>query len=336
MNLKKMNLLFVIAIVLILFSLIFNFAFAEKKLLIAFSQSSMNHPWRVTLTNDMKYWAEKMEVDFIWTDGNNEAANQLADCEDLIAKKPDALVLSPLQAKALTPVVDMCNKAGVPLIVVDRYLDVDPGTGMYIAFIGLDQTKEGRACTEILVEKLYEKFGDYKGNIVEIQGTIGASAAIDMNIGFRQVVDKYPGIKVIASLSGDYLRENALKIMEDWLETFPKGQIDAVFAHNDEMGLGALTAIKSAGRDELIGCIGSVDGQVQALKAIVEGDYLVSVQEPPYFGEAAIKTALNYLNKIPITVNMVVQFKVFHAQTAEARKIVEEYHNYMIANDLMY
>jgi len=336
MNLKKMNVLFVIVIVLILCSLIFNSAFAEKKFLIAFSQSTMNHPWRVTLTNDMKYWAEKMGVDFIWTDGNNEAANQLADCEDLIGKKPDVLILSPLQAKALTPVVDMCNKAGVPLIVIDRRIEAEPGTGLYIAFIGLDQKKEGRACAEVIVKKLYDKFGEYKGNIVEIQGTIGSSTAIDMNKGFLEEIDKYPGIKVIASQSGDYLRENAMKITEDWLQTFPKGQIDAVFAHNDEMGLGALTAIKDAGRDELIGCIGSVDGQVQALKAVLAGEYLVTVQEPPYFGESAIKVALDYLKGNPIVTSQSVPFKVFHAQTAEARKMAEEYYNYLVANDLMY
>jgi ABC-type sugar transport system substrate-binding protein len=174
---------------------------AAERHLIAFSQCTMNHPWRVTLTNDMKYWAEKEGVDLIWADGNNDAANQLMDCEDLISKKPDALIISPLQAKALAPVADMCTKADVPLIVIDRYIEAEPGTGTYITFIGEDQREEGRSAGRLMVEKLKEKFGEYKGSIIELQGTIGAGPTIDRHKGFVDIVEKHPNIKIIASQS---------------------------------------------------------------------------------------------------------------------------------------
>ncbi|RLE13289.1 ribose ABC transporter substrate-binding protein [Candidatus Aerophobetes bacterium] len=336
MDLKKMCVIVLGLVGLVAMTLVSSPVIGKERPLIAFSQCTMNHPWRVTLTNDMKYWAAKLDVNFIWADGNNDAANQLADCEDLIAKKPDVLVISPLQAKALAPVYDMCNEAKVPLIVIDRYIDAEPGTGMYITFIGEDQMEEGRTAARLLVKKLFEVYGEYKGNIVELQGTIGAGPTIDRHKGFLEIIDKYPDIQVVATQSADYLREPAMKIMEDWLQRFPKGTIHAVYAHNDEMALGAMAAIKAAGRNELLGWICSIDGQVQALKAVLDGEFLVSVQNPPYFGESSIKSALRYLEGYHLPAIQWVPFKVFHAQTPKARAMTEEYYNYLVANDLYY
>jgi ribose transport system substrate-binding protein len=336
MNLKKIGMVVILLAGAAFLMLGTTMVKGEEKPLIAFSQCTMNHPWRVTLTNDMKFWAQKMNVELIWADGNNDAADQLKDCEDLISKKPDALILSPLQAAALAPVADMATKAGVPLIVIDRYIDATPGEGMYLTFVGEDQVEEGRSAARIVVEKLKEKHGEYKGNIIELQGTIGAGPTIDRHKGFVEIVDQYPDIKIIASQSADYLRENAMKITEDWLQAYPKGEIDAVYGHNDEMALGAMAAIKAAGRDELLGYIAGIDGQVQALKAVLDGDFCVSAQNPPYFGEDSIKAALKHLNGEKLPTQLWVEFKVFHAETPEARKMTEEYYNYLVANELFY
>jgi ribose transport system substrate-binding protein len=331
----KTKLILLIMLVSVMVILLASPILAQKPL-IAYSQCTLNHPWRVANNNDMIYWAQKLGVELIWADGNNDAANQLADCEDLLAKKPAALIINPLQSKGLTPVLEMCNKAGVPLVVSDRNIEATPGEGMYITYITLNQLEEGRSAARILVEKLKEKFGEYKGNIVEFQGTIGSSANTDRKNGFAEIISQYPNIKIIASQSADFSREPAMKIMEDWLQTFPKGQIDAVYAINDEMGLGALEVIKAAGRDEIRGFIASLDGQVQALKAILDGDFCVSVQNPPYFGELSIKSALAYLNGEKVPPIQMMPNKVFHAQTPEARKEVQEYYNNLIANDLYY
>jgi len=332
MKRKSILLLALVSIVLILIA---TPVLAEKPL-IAYSQCTLNHPWRVTNNNDMIYWAEKLGVDLIWAEGNNDASNQLADCEDLLVKKPDVLIISPLQAKALTPVLGMCNKANVPLIVVDRDIKAKPGEGMYITHIANDDLEHGRNAARILVEKLKAKFGEYKGNIVEIAGTIGGMGTILRAEGFAEIINKYPNIKIIASQSADFLREPAIKIMEDWLTAFPKGEIDGVYAHNDEMALGAVLAIKTAGRDELLGYVASIDGQVQALKAVLDNEMCVTVQNPPYFAEVAISSALAYLNGEKVPLEQMLTNKVFTVQTPEARKETQEYYNYLIANDLSY
>jgi ABC-type sugar transport system substrate-binding protein len=310
--------------------------FADDKPFIALSQNTTHFPWSVTLNNDMKYWAKKTGVEFIWTDGDNDGANQLADCEDLIAKKPDVLLMNAIQAEALTPVYEMCNKAGVPLIVFDRAINAEPGTGMYLTFIGEDQVEEGRVAGRMVVEAIKEKNGSYRGNVLELQGTIGASVTVDRHEGFVEILNKYPNIKIAASQSGNFGREPALKIMQDWLQAYPKGRVDAVYAHNDEMGLGALAAIKSARRTELLGYIASIDGQIQALEAVLKGEFLVSVQNPPYFGEPAFTSALKYLEGYHLPAVQWVPFKIFHAQDPKTRAMTQQYYNYLKANDLYF
>ncbi len=327
-------------VVIVLFSLVLailsSFSMAEGKYTIAFSQSTMNHPWRVTLTNDIIYWAQKMDVNLIWNEGQNDSARQLASVEDLISKQPDALIIAPLQSQALTSVKDMCDKAKIPLIVIDREIMAEPGQGMYVTFIGTSQTAIGKAAAEILVKKLTEKYGEPKGNIVEIQGTIGASATIDRKKGFEEAISQYPNVKIVATQSGDFLRSNAMSIMENYLQRFPKGEIDAVYTHNDEMGLGALEAIKAAGRNELVGWIASLDGQRDALKALLDGEFLVTVQNSPYYGEVAIKSAINYLEGREVPPYQELKFDFFTADTPESRAKTQEYYNYLLTNDLMY
>jgi ribose transport system substrate-binding protein len=331
---KRLIIMFVA--VTLLLGLTITPVFAQEKPFIALSQNTTHFPWSVTLNNDMKFWAKKTGVEFIWTDGNNDGANQLADCEDLIAKKPDVLLMNAIQAEALTPVYDMCNKAGVPLIVFDRAINAEPGTGMYLTFIGEDQVEEGRVAGRLIVEALKKKHGSYKGNIVEIQGTIGASVTVDRHNGFMEIIDKYPNIKVIASQSGNFGREPSMNIMQDWLQAFPKGRIDAVYCHNDEEGLGALAAIKGARRTELLGYIAAIDGQVQALEAVLKGEFLVSVQNPPYFGEPCFTSAMKYLDGYHLPAYQWVPFKVFHAQDPKTKAMTQQYYNYQKANDLYF
>jgi len=334
MNFKKTMLVSLILLVLLTLSINFALA-AEKKPLVAFSQSCMNHPWRTANTNDMLFWAKKLNLDITWANGSNDAANQLADCEDLISKKPDVLILTPIQSKALTSVVDLCNKAGIPLIVIDRNLEVEPGNGMYKCYIGEDQEAEGRACAEFLVQKLHKDFGEYRGNIVELQGTIGSSVTIGRHKGFVDVIDKYPNIKIIASQSADHVREKAIKITEDWLQRFPKGTINAAYAQCDEMAFGFLHAIKVAGRDEIKNVV-SLNAQRDQLKAVLDGDLLFVAGNPPYFGEIALKTAIKVINGEKVPAYIDVPFGLFHIQTSEAKKFTEKAYEYLLANDLMY
>ena len=216
----------VLAAVLVL--TIATMGFAAKKPVIAFSQCAMNHPWRVAMTNDIKFWAEKLGVELIWNDGECDAAVQLTKVRDLLLKNPDALIMSPFQAAALDPVKKMCDEKGIPLICIDRSIESKPGSGKYIAFIGKDNLKISEELGEFVANYLYELNGEYKGNIVEIQEAVGSSATIERYNGFREAIAEYPDINIIATQSGHGYRVEGTKVMENYLERFPAGTIDIV------------------------------------------------------------------------------------------------------------
>jgi len=340
MNLQKKGFLLILFVGLFLILLMGSSSvIAREKPLITFSMFTLDHPYCVTLVNDLEHWAKEANMDFIWADGNADAANQIADCEDLIAKKPDVFIVNPLHFEALAVVYDMCTKAQIPLMVIGRAINVKPGTGVYFTLIMGDNVDEGRKSGELIAQALHEKYGEYKGNVIEIQAVTGASVTVDRNAGFREVIDKYPNIKVIASQNaestGGY-REPAMKLMEDWLQVFPKGQIDAVYCHNDEMALGAASAIKAAGRDEILGYVVGIDGGVNALKAVLDGDLLASVQSSPYFGEISIASAQKYLQGGTVPTIQWVPFKAFHTMTKEAQEMTKKYYDNLVANNLFY
>ena len=310
--------------------------FAAKKPLIAFSQCAMNHPWRVAMTNDIKFWAEKLGVDLIWNDGECDAAVQLTKVRDLLLRNPDVLIMSPFQAAALDPVKKMCDEKGIPLICIDRSIESTPGSGQYVAFIGKDNFEIAEGLGKFVAEFLKGTYGEYKGNIVEIQEMIGSSATIERYNGFRSGISKYPNIKIIASQTGYGNRADGTKVMENYLERFPKGSIDIVYTHSDEMGLGALQAIKAAGRSELIGRLATMDGQRTAVKTVVDEEHLVIGDSAPHFGEAAIKTALAHLAGKSVEPVQMLKSNMYHITTAEGKSFTINYYNRMLAEDLFY
>jgi len=334
---KKVKVILFLLLVLAFFSLILNPVLsAEKKPLMAYSQCNMNHPWRVTQLNDMFYWVEKTGFDFIWTDGQNDSAKQLADCEDLISKKPDILVVSPKTSKALSPVVDMCNKANVPLLIVDRNIDAEVG-GMYVGLITLDHVEHGRAGARGIAKRLEMKYGEPKGNVLLLKGSIGASVTIDRDKGTDEVFSKYPNIKILDTASSDFLYEKARKIMEDWLQKYPKGEIDAIFAEDGQTCEAVVDAVKKAGRDELYGYIAGIAGKRTAIKNLLDGYSFMEVLLTPYLGEMTCKTAKKYLNGEPFPkLQYYQELKVFDTFSEENIQKAQEYYNYLVANNLWY
>jgi ribose transport system substrate-binding protein len=246
---------------------------AEKsgQIVVGFSQGTMNHPWRIAMVEGNKKYAEEHypEVKLIITDGQNQSSKQVADMEDLITQKPKVILISPLTADALTPVVKKAMDAGIPVITLDRKVNTE-----VTAHIGAENRPIGMKAADFLAKAL-----NGKGNIIEIQGTAGASATIDRHEGFREQLKKYPGLKVVGEQFCDYLREPAMKFMEDMLQRFGPGQIQAVYAHNDEMALGAIEAIKAAGRLNEIKVVG-MDGENAAFEAIKKGELAATFVYP--------------------------------------------------------
>jgi ribose transport system substrate-binding protein len=237
-------------------------ATAADKLVIGFSQGTMNHPWRVAMVDGNKKYATEHypDVDLVVTDGQNQATKQVSDVESLISRGIKVLVISPLQAQALTPIVKQAMEANIPVVTLDRAVNTK-----VTCQVGAQNKPIGVEAGKFIAEKL-----NGKGNVIEVQGTAGASATIDRHDGFRDAIKDSPGIKVVADQFCDYLREPAVKFVEDMLQRFGPGQLQAIYAHNDEMALGAIKAVEAAGRSKEIVIIG-IDGQNSAFQAVKDG-----------------------------------------------------------------
>ena len=226
----------------------------DDTIVIGFSQGTMNHPWRVAMVEgNQRYVDENLpNVEFIVTDGQNSSEKQVTDVETLLARGVDVLMISPLTSDALTPVVmdalDAGRRVNVPVTV----------------HVGAENRPIGQSAGEFIAEQI-----GGTGAVIEIQGTAGASATIDRHDGFMDAIEG-TDIEVVASQHADYLRENALRFMEDQLQRFGPGEIQAVYAHNDEMALGAVQALEAAGRLDEVVVVG-IDGQNSAFEAIAEG-----------------------------------------------------------------
>jgi len=271
-------------------------AFADEKIKIGFSQGTMNHPWRVAMVEgNKKYAAEHYpDVDLIVTDGNNDASKQVADVENLIAQGIKVLMISPLTEQALTPVVKEAMDAGIKVVTLDRKVNT-PVT----VHVGGENLPLGVGAGEFLAKKL-----NGKGAIIELQGTAGASATIDRNKGFAEAIAKYPDMKVVASQNCDYTRDKAVKFMEDMVQRFGPGQIQAVYAHNDEMALGAIQVLETAGRLNEVAVVG-IDGQETAFEAVKQGK-LAATFVYPFVAPEGIETAYKVAKgeQVPPTITL--------------------------------
>lgn len=233
------------------------------------SWNSTLHPYGAATMSRTKDAAKKLfpKMKLITGDGQGDSTKQTNGIEDMLTKGIKVLVISPNDAAALAPVVRRAEAKGVKVIASDRSVSGAP-VATYIGAANVDTgTVAGQYVGKIL---------NGKGNIVELQGSLGASPTIDRHKGFTTAIKKFPGLKVIASPNADYNRDKGRQVMEDMLQRFGKGQIQAVFTHNDEMSLGAIQAIRAAGRQNEIKVVG-IDGQKSALQAIQAGQYAGTV-----------------------------------------------------------
>jgi ribose transport system substrate-binding protein len=251
------------ALPLIAAPLMLGTASAEDKIKIGFSQGTMESSWRVNMVEGNKKYAEANlpDVDLIVTNGENNASKQVSDVESLIAQGVKTLIISPVTADALTPVVKQAMDAGIPVVTLDRKVNTD-----VTLHVGADNKLIGEKAGKYVCQLL-----DGKGNVIEIQGTAGASATVDRHDYFVATIEKEcPEVKIVASQVANYVREPAIKFMEDMLQRFKPGEVQVVYAHNDDMALGAVTALEAAGRLGEVKVVG-IDGENAAYDAIKVG-----------------------------------------------------------------
>ncbi len=295
------------------------------EMLVAYSQAELVNAWRVTNQKDMEAQAEKFGYKLVSIDANQDASKQLADVENMLAQKPVCLIVSPLESKASAPVVQLAADANVPLVIIDRTIDAEPGTGMYKTEITQSHVLSGKLLAEKTVELLTAKYGEAKGSVVHVQGLAGASPVIDANSGWDEVMAQYPNIKVIATSDAGFTKDGGMKVMEDFLQRFPVGQIDVVRSDYSDMTIGAVEAIKAAGRTELLGYVVGEGGHFKAIEAVVAGEIARETQTPPYFGEKAMQACKDILDGKTVEARQQVDIKVFDAaKKDEAQTYLEQ------------
>jgi ribose transport system substrate-binding protein len=252
--------------------------------IVGFSQMESDNPWRLAQTRSLRDEAAKRGYDLVVTDAQGQTAKQVSDVEDLIARRVNLILLAPREYQGLTPALQAAKRANIPVILVDREAAGTPGED-FVTFLGSNFVDQGRRAAEWLAQQT-----SGTANIVELTGTAGASVAADRAKGFKDEIAKHPGMKIIASQTGNFSRAEAQRVMQNVAQSLGS-QITAVYAHNDEMALGAIQALKAAGRQpgkDVI--VVSVDGQRAALEAIQGGELGATVESNPRFGPLAFDT----------------------------------------------
>jgi ribose transport system substrate-binding protein len=249
---------------------------------VALSWNGTTHPYGAVTLEKGKQFQQKFfpKMQLQTLDGRDDATVQTSQIEDAIAGGIDVLIISPLTTDALVPVVNRAKGKGVKVIAADRTVDTDVDL-----YIGANSVESGRIAGRYFVEHLKDG-----GNVVEITGTLGASATIDRHKGYTEIIEEYPEIKVIADQTGNYVSGEGLSVMQDFLQRFPSGEIDAVYCHNDEMALGAYQAVKEAGREDEMFVTG-FDGSGAAFQSIKAGQMAATVVYPVMSRECLIGAA---------------------------------------------
>lgn len=254
------------------------------KFVVGFSQMESDNPWRLAQTKSLRDEAAKRGYDLVVTDAQGQTAKQVSDVEDLIARRVNLILLAPREYEGLAPALQAAKKAKIPVILVDREAAGTAGQD-YVTFLGSNFIEQGKRAGEWLAKQTNGKAG-----IVELSGTAGASVAADRGKGFRDGIAGHPDMVILASQTGDFSRAQGQRVMQNIAQSLGR-KITAVYAHNDEMALGAIQALKAAGltpgKDVIVV---SVDGQRAALEAIVAGDLGATVESNPRFGPLAFET----------------------------------------------
>ncbi len=258
----------------------------EKTYKIGMSIDTTSQAWRAGLVEDVsKEAALHPEVELTITDANGNTEKQISDVEDLITKGVQAILISPIETQPLTNVCKKAYDQGIHVIVLDRELEGEDWT----CFIGANNRNIGAAAGEFIAEYMTEN-GYTK--LVEIQGTPGSSPCRDRS---EPMLEKLEGtdIEVVSQQTANWVENEAIEVTENLLQAYPEGEIEVIYAQCDVMALGALKAMKSAGRSEIK--IISVDGQKEALEAIKEGS-IVGTFTYPFPGAEGVRVAMELID----------------------------------------
>jgi ABC-type sugar transport system substrate-binding protein len=282
-------------LVLVAVSMVAPVAMAQDNsgagLTIGFSQVGSESAWRTSFTNAVKSEAEKRGINLLFSDAQQQQENQIAAIRAWIAQGDvDAIILAPVVVSGWDEVLQEAKDSDIPVVIVDRNVDADPS--LYVTRVSSDFVHEGRLAATWLVRATSGQC-----NLVELYGTVGSAAAEDRHTGFMEVLALLPGMKVIRSETGNFVRTEGKAVMESFLNAEDPANICAVFAHNDDMAIGAIEAIKEAGlapgKDILVVSVDSIPDIFDSLDA---GETNATVELSPFMGGPAFDAVVATLN----------------------------------------
>ena len=264
--------------------------------------STLNNPFFVTLRDGAQEAADAAGVQLIVVDAQDDSARMISGIEDLISRQVSALLINPTDSDAVVPAIQKANDAGIPVFTVDR----GASGGQVVSHIASDNVAGGRMAAEFLCEAI-----GGQGNVVELQGIAGSSAARDRGQGFNEYMSsECTGATIVAQQTANFNRDEGLTVFENILQAQP--EIAGVFAHNDEMILGAIQAAEAAGRTGIV--FVGFDAIDDAVQAVSDGKLAATVaQQPALMGQLGVETAVDHLNgtsvpdNIPVDLSLVTE-----------------------------
>jgi galactofuranose transport system substrate-binding protein len=285
----------------------------EDRIVLGFSQIGAESEWRTANTESIKSAAATMNIDLRFADAQQKQENQIKALRSFIAQRVDVIAFSPVVETGWDTVLQEAKAAKIPVILTDRSVTSDPS--LYVGFIGSDFVEEGRKAGRWVTGRFKDIPGDV--NIVELQGTVGAGPAIDRKKGFEEIIAAHPRFRIVRSQSGDFTRTKGKEVMEAFLKAESR-KIHVLYAHNDDMAIGAIQAIEEAGlkpgSDILIVSIDAVKG---AFEAMIAGKLNVTIECNPLLGPQLMTSVAEVVAGRPIPRRIVVEEQVFPMETAK-------------------
>ncbi|SFE23397.1 galactofuranose ABC transporter, galactofuranose-binding protein YtfQ [Roseivivax sediminis] len=258
---------------------------------IGFSQIGSESGWRAAETTLTRQQAEERGIDLRFSDAQQRQENQIAAIRSFIAQGVDAILLAPVVATGWDSVLEEAQEAEIPVVLLDR--QVDSSEDLYLTAVGSDLVHEGEVAGQWLVDTV----GDDECRVVELQGTTGSSPAIDRKTGFENAIEGHDNIEIVRSQTGDFTRTGGKEVMESFLQAEGGGgEICALYAHNDDMAIGAIQAMKEAGvnpgEDVLVV---SIDAVPDIFQAMANGDANATVELTPNMAGPAFDALEAYM-----------------------------------------
>jgi ABC-type sugar transport system substrate-binding protein len=289
----------------------------ERKVTLGFSQIGAESEWRTANSQSIKGEAEKRGIVLKFSDAQQKQENQIKAIRSFVQQRVDVIAFSPVVETGWEPVLREAQAAKIPVILTDRTVDVKD-TSLWVTFMGSDFVEEGRRAGKWLVDFGPVKDLAAKGgvNVVELQGTVGSAPAIDRKRGFEEILKDHPNYKIVRSQTGDFTRAKGKEVMEAFIKSEGKN-IHVLFAHNDDMAIGAIQAIEEAGlRPGKDIYIVSIDGVKGAFEAMMAGKLNCSVECSPLLGPQVMSAVEDLMAGKTLPRRIVTEEGVFPAEVA--------------------